>query len=64
MPHLAENLMKIVWLVPEMQAVESLQKIDNKGNFSIYLAISQNQYLQSSSNSFCLITADISIAGI
>ena len=35
MPHLiAGSTMKISWSVPEIQVVEGLQTIENKGNFS------------------------------
>ena len=48
MSHLAEKLIKIGSLVPEIQAVnEAFVKQKTKGFFSLFcLAISQNQYLQ------------------
>ena len=47
MSHLAEKLIKIGSLVPEIQAVdEAFVKQKTKGFFPFCLAISQNQYLQ------------------
>ena len=46
MPNLAENPMKIGWLVPEIQAVEGFAKQQkSKAFFPLSLAITQNQYL-------------------
>ena len=63
MPHLAEILMKIVWLVPEIQAVDGFAKNRQQRKFFLLIGyISKSIF--ASSDSFCLITSDVSIAGI
>ena len=61
MPPLAETPMKIGWLVPEKQAVESFAKEWKKSKFVLSIGyISKSVF--ASSDSFCLITLHIILA--